>query len=130
MLQNAGTIECGEDVNLRAEVFNILVCPDAAIGQFDEDFVEKIIGAAPAEDAIKLLIRMIPTWEENRVMRNLKAIGPPYGKIADYGKKPKITESKVNNDLVVALKERDIISQFKKEDHGIRIITKRKDPSE
>lgn len=33
-------------------------------------------------------------------------------------------------ELAGSLQDREIISQFKKENHDIRIITKRKDPSE
>lgn len=130
LLLNAGTIECGKDNILRTEVVKILASPDTAINDFNEDYVESIIGIAPIDDAINLLTRMIPNWEEVRVMSNLKRIGPPYEEIADYGKRPTIAESKINIALAEALQEKSIISQFKKEERGLRIITNRKDPSE
>ena len=99
---------------MRTEVVNILANPNTTISDFDEDFVENIIGAALEEGAIKLLIRMIPKWEETRVMCNLKAIGAPYEEIADYGKRPTIPGSEVNVALAKALQESDIISQFKR----------------
>lgn len=130
VLLNAGTIECGEDEALVKEVVRILASPDTAIDDFDEDFVERIIGNVPKSDAIKLLVRMIPKWEEVRVMRILERIGPPYGEIAEYGKRPSITGSEINLSLAEALRERDFISQFKQDKKGIRIITRRNDPSE
>jgi hypothetical protein len=131
LLVKAETVECGEDVRLRTEVANILNSPDTTISDFDEDFVESVIEAAPKEVAIELLVRMIPNWEETRVMRNLQAIGSPYGEIADYGKRPTISDTTVNVALAEAMQKRDMISQFKKsEERGIRIITKRNEPSE
>ena len=130
LLLNAEIIECGEDEVLRAEVANVLISSDTVIGDFDEAFIEDIISNAKAEAAIKLLTRMIPRWEESRIMRILKAVGSPYEKIADYGKMPKIPENDINLALAVALQETKMISQFKNEDRSLRIITKRNDPSD
>ena len=124
---NAGAIECEEDEELQTEVVRIL---EAAVDDFDQDFVERVIRIAPKSDAVRLLIRMIPKWDEVRVMNNLKTIGTPYEEITDYGKRPLIAECKVNLALAQALQKKEFISKFKQEDKGIRIFTKRKDPSE
>lgn len=130
LLQKAGAIDCGEDEKLQKEVVQILASPNTAIDDFDQDFVERVIRRVPKGDAVQLLIRMIPTWDEVRVMSNLETIGPPYEEIAAYGKRPWIAESEVNLALAKALQERGFISQFKREKKGFRIMTKRKDPSE
>lgn len=130
LLLNAGAIEVGEDEKLQKEVVQIFASPKTAIGDFNQDFVEKVIRSVPKSDAVSLLIEMIPKWDEFRVMSNLKAIGPPYEEITEYGKRPSIAESEVNLALTEALKKRNFISQFKQEKKGIRIITKSKDPSE
>ena len=127
LLLNAGAIECEEDEELQTEVVRIL---EAAVDDFDQDFVERVIRIAPKSDAVRLLIRMIPKWDEVRVMNNLKTIGTPYEEITDYGKRPLIAECKVNLALAQALQKKEFISKFKQEDKGIRIFTKRKDPSE
>lgn len=129
ILLNAKAIECSEDEILLKQVVNILTCPDTVIEDFDDHFVEKVIGDSPKCDAVKLLVRMIPKWDEVPVMSLLETIGPPYKKIADYGKRPKIAKNKANLDLVEALEKRGFISQFKTEKENIQIITKRNEPS-
>lgn len=130
LLLNAGAIECGEDEKLQKEVVRILSSPKTVIDDFEQDFVERVIRSVANLDAAKVLIRMIPKWDEVRVMSNLEAIVTPYEKIAEYGKRPSIAESEVNLALAEALQERGFISQFKQEMKGIRIITKSKDRSE
>ena len=130
LLLNAGAIEYGADEKLQKEVVRLLTSAETAIDDFNQDFVETVIRSAPKCDAVKLLVRMIPTWDEDRVMSNLKKIGTPYEEIADYGKRPLIAESVGNVALAEALQKRSFISQFKQEKKGVRIITKSKDPSE
>lgn len=130
LLRIAGFIECGEDEKLQMEVVSILVSPDTAIDDFDQNFIETVIRSAKKCDAVKLLVRMIPKWEEGRVMSCLEEVGAPYQEIAEYGKRPLIEESELNLALAKALQERGFISQFKQEKKSIRIITRRKDPSE
>ncbi|GAA4463852.1 P-loop NTPase fold protein [Novipirellula rosea] len=130
LLLKAGTIELGEDVELHKNVVRILANPETAIDDFNPDFVERVIRSVPKCDAAKLLVRMIPMWDEVRVMSNLETIGTPYEEITDYGKRPLIAESDVNLALAEALQKRGFISQFKQEKKGIRIITKSKNPSE
>ncbi|MEW4491037.1 hypothetical protein AB1L42_23365 [Thalassoglobus sp. JC818] len=130
LLLNAGTINCGEDEKLTNEVVQILANPGTAIDDSDQNFVEKVIKAVPKGDAVNLLTLMIPKWDQARVMSNLEAIGAPYEEIAKYGKRPLIAESEINLALVKCLKEADFISKFKRDEKGIRIITKRKDHSE
>jgi len=130
VLVRSGSLDCRGDETLAKEIARILLTEEDRIGEFDENFVEKIIENSPERYAVKLLAVMIPRWDEARVMRNLVAIGSPYEEIADYGKRPTITRSQQNIALAEALAEKGIISQFKQENHGIRIITKRNEPSE
>lgn len=66
----------------------------------------------------------------NMSVNNLQTIGAPCDEIANYGKRPLIEESEANLALAEALQKRHFISQFKKEEKGIRIITKKNNPSE
>lgn len=129
LLLNAGTVECERDQDLQIEVVQILASHNTAIDDFDDDFVERVISVVCECDAVKLLIMMMPKWDEVRVMSNLEAIGAPYEGIAEYGKRPLIPESEVNLALADTLQNRGFISQFKQEEKGLRIFTKRKDPS-
>jgi hypothetical protein len=130
LLLDIGTIECGEDETLQNEVVQILASTETEIGEFSQDFVERVIKVVPKCDAAKLLVRMIPMWNEVRVMSNLETIGSPYKEIAEYGKKPLIPESDINLALAKTLDETGYISSFKQEKKGIRIYTKGKKPSD
>uniref|UniRef100_UPI0005C7DC00 hypothetical protein n=1 Tax=Rhodopirellula sallentina TaxID=1263869 RepID=UPI0005C7DC00 len=130
LLLDIGTIECGDDETLQKEVVQILASLETVIGEFNQDFVERVIKVVPKCDAAKLLARMIPMWNEVRVMSNLETIGTPYKEIAEYGKKPLIPESDINLALANTLHQTGYISSFKKEKKGIRIYTKGKNPSE
>ena len=113
LLLKAGAIECGGDEKLLKEVVRILADPETAIDDFAEDFVETVIKAVPKGSAAKLLVRMIPKWDEVRVMSTLEAFGTPYAEIANYGKRPLIPDGDVNLALADALQKRSFISKFK-----------------
>ncbi|SMP45818.1 KAP family P-loop domain-containing protein [Neorhodopirellula lusitana] len=130
LLLDFGTIECGDDETLQKEVVQILASPETVIGEFSQDFVERVIKVVPKCDAAKLLARMIPLWNEVRVMSNLETIGTPYKEIAEYGKKPLIPKSDINLALAKTLHQTGYISSFKQEKNGIRIYTKGKNPFE
>lgn len=130
VLLRFGSLDCRGDATLAKEIARILLSFEGRISEFDESFVESVIGISPERYAAKLLALMIPKWDETRVMRSLVAIGSPYGEIADYGKRPTITSNPQNIALAEALVEKGFISQFKQEKHVIRIITKRNEPPE
>jgi hypothetical protein len=130
VLLRFGSLDCRGDAALAKEIARILSSFEGRISEFDESFIEAIIEKSPERYAVKLLALMIPRWDEIRVMRSLVAIGTPYEEIADYGKRPTIARNQQNIGLAEALAERGFISQFREEKNGIRIITKRKDPSE
>ncbi len=111
----AKAIECGEDAELQKEVHKILVNSEVVISDFDQDFIARVIRSVPERDGAELLTQMIPKWDEIRVLENLRAIGPPYDEIADHDKTLSIEDNKVNLALVEALKNRDFISEFKRE---------------
>ncbi|WP_286762449.1 MULTISPECIES: P-loop NTPase fold protein [Rhodopirellula] len=130
LLLKAGSIDFEGDEPLLQEVFQILTSPNTSIGDFADDYVERVISAVASFDAAKLLVCMIAQWDEAKVMSVLQKIGSPYDEIANYGKRPTFDETEVNVDLAKALRDKGFISQYKQDEKGIRIITKTKDPSE
>jgi len=79
-------------------------------------------------DSIALLSNVVKKWKEKQVMSALELFSSPIGLIANYGKRPSIPFSDINNRLVVALDEAKYVGKVDIKPTGIRVNTKKKRP--
>lgn len=79
-------------------------------------------------DSIALLSNVVKKWKEKQVMSALELFSSPISLIANYGKRPSIPFSDINNRLVVALDEAKYVGKVDIKPTGIRVNTKKKRP--
>jgi len=79
-------------------------------------------------DSIALLSNVVKKWKEKQVMSALELFSSPIGLIANYGKRPSIPFSDINNRLVEALDEAKYVGKVDIKPTGIRVNTKKKRP--
>ena len=113
-----------ESKSLSNMILGILISNDIDCSEFDYDILETVlINAYKTDEAIELLLKCIPFWEEHIVMKVLAQFKSPYCDIASYKRRPKITKNNLNLRLVKMLKEHGYISSEKIDNQFIRINT-------
>lgn len=98
------------------------------VGRFSENVLMAVIAAAKDDSArIAILLPAVTAWSEDSVMKTLQLLPEPYAEIANYGKRPRIERTDLNERLAKQLEKRGFVSSLKLHDETIQINTKRQE---
>lgn len=113
-----------ENTELSRLITNLLVSNEVDCSEFDVTVLKSaIVNAQTPPNSIQLLMKCLPTWTESQTMEVLADLPSPFNEISSYGKRPQISNNKLNLEFSKLLKERDFISTVKAEDRVITINT-------
>lgn len=105
-------------------IANLLVSNEIDCSKFDDSILSAaIVNAQTSSDSIRLLMKCISTWDENRVMGILAKLPEPFSEISTYGKRPRLDKNEINLTFAKLLETKGFISSVKVEDDSIKINT-------
>lgn len=107
-------------------VAEVLANEDVYFSEFDPGVLASVIlGAGKREKSLQILIRAIRVLDKEATMDVLGKMDEPYSEIANYGRRPKLERSELNENLARTLESAGYISSVNVEVDGIRINTHR-----
>ena len=112
--------------NLMTLASKFFVEEEFNLEEIDRSLVELAFFSAPHDQvAIQILCKMIPVWNEPKIMQLLSELGANYKKIAAYGSRVKIKSSDEHRKLALLLDKHNYISSTYEEEGYIRFNTKK-----
>jgi hypothetical protein len=121
------------DVNLDGAINNkqlsrlisgLLLADEADCSKFDDRVIlAAIVNAQTSSDSIRLLMKCLSNWDENKVMGVLANLPEPFSEISSYGKRPRLDNNAINLTFARLLETKGFVSSVKVEDDSIKINT-------
>jgi hypothetical protein len=105
-------------------VASLLVSDEADCSEFDDTVLSSaIVNAHTTTDSIRLLMKCLSTWDENKTMAVLANLPEPFSEISIYGKRPKLENNEMNLTFARLLEVKGFISSVTVEGDSIKINT-------
>ncbi|HWR78499.1 MAG TPA: hypothetical protein VN283_14965 [Thiobacillus sp.] len=105
-------------------IAGLLVSDEADCSEFDDTVLSSaIVNARTSADSIRLLMKCLSTWDENKAMAVLADLPEPFSEISVYGKRPRLDNNEMNLSFARLLETKGFISSVKVEDDLIKINT-------
>lgn len=109
---------------LAKRIAELLTLSDIDYSPFDSRVIASVIASVRQTDtSIKILMKCLPAWDRELIMKTLEQLPAPYSYITEYGKSPKIPDTTTNRQFVKLLVEHGIVSSFSEKKDSIRINT-------
>ncbi|WP_431064491.1 hypothetical protein [Methylotuvimicrobium sp.] len=105
-------------------ISNVLVSNEVDYSRFDDVVLSSvIINSQSTSDAVKILIKCIPNWNEEQTFKIIQSLPEPFCEISAYGKRPKLELNTENLELANILATKGFISSIKEKPDFITINT-------
>jgi hypothetical protein len=115
---------------LQGLMANVLSQNNFDVARLSEEVLLAVIAGAPDDDSrIAIFLPAVSVWSEDSVMKALQLLPEPYADIANYGKRPKIKRTDLNEQLAKRLDKRGFVSSLTWLETAIQINTKRQEDS-
>ncbi|MDA8417134.1 MAG: hypothetical protein M0Z78_08800 [Betaproteobacteria bacterium] len=109
---------------LAKQIAEVLKLPNTDYSPFDSRVIATAIASVRQTDSsVQILIKCIPAWDREMIMKTLEQLPAPYSEITEYSRSPKIPDTPTNRLLAKLLVEHGIVSSISEKKDSIRINT-------
>ena len=110
--------------NIAQNIAELISETNAPPSQFDPAVLSAaIIHAGDTARSLSLFTRCIPELSKEQISSILSQLQEPFSLLAEYGKRPKLENTKLNLEFIEALKRGDYISSYKESKNSIEVYT-------